>query len=308
MSSILDQVVAGTFTSNVADDAETTTVMFYNYLYLPLSIYHLNGPGKRKFVCHADPVTNPDGSATTSELGEYAIGDAFLVTARYSGAIIFASRLSENYPDQIDAVVTEITVPNKVGQIPLSTADVPVPANTPSVLVALGKIKGEFGPFPSYLPAPDNKTEYLILQREQHWRLQGESTSLAPGESREVNYTVTTGMEQSSSAQADVAASLGLSANIGWGPIGASFNASLNADMSVSQQTTLSEQTSVYVAERMRNKGEKSMIVNRWQLVDTINVYPYFNFTEDSAENMAHPPLITISSGLSPIVTISETT
>ncbi len=66
-------------------------------------------------------------------------------------------------------------------------------------------------------PGDDQDGPGVTVTREQFWHCTGESCSLAPGETRTVNYGVTLGTQESSSESETTNASVGVSASAAFG-------------------------------------------------------------------------------------------
>jgi Insecticidal Crystal Toxin, P42 len=185
--------------------------------------------------------------------------DSIILLSGFSGAFVGVLDVSELHNgDEIKIQCDILRQPNKIGRPPEPTADMLIPGDSPRVMVGCGKTQ-------------TNPAHYMT--REQYWKLQPESYCLAPHESKTVSQTVTSGMQDTTSQQETLAASLGVSASAGWGPISASVSASLSATSSSFQQITVSTETTAFEQVVLENESEKTQLYLRWQLIDTVNIF-----------------------------------
>lgn len=220
-----------------------------NNLPIPLNMYYLDAQGYRVFL-----KTIPAKSKSVT-IKNAKINDWLLFTVPGSGAFVRVLRIS---PNQTKYLVNfpQLTAPFDIGPIPQPTKSQYIPQDSSSILVACGTL-------------PNGNT----VTREQYWHLQGDSYSLAPGESRTISYTVTTGKQNTSSTQAQISTQVGFSGSDGWGPVSASLSSSLNASAAVYQQVTITEESTSYVSTTVQNLQGDAMLVLRWQLVDLITIF-----------------------------------
>lgn len=251
---------------------ETTTavtIQVHNNLPVRIAVYNATNAGTRQLLGHVEPGSN--GPVTGTD------GDYLVIASAVSGSFISAYALNTSESSYtVDNSV--LTTPNDIGSIPVPTTDVLVPVNSPLVMVAISTI------------SPDGSTTNYIT-REQFWNLQGDSYSLAVGESRTVSYTIVSGRQTTSSTQDTVGASIGVDAHAGWGPISAGISASLNAESTTFQQVTVNEQTTSYMSDTVTNSGDDDVAVLRWQMTDVITIF-----------SPSYQPLASIVSGLNPII------
>lgn len=193
-------------------------------------------------------------------------GSWFVLSTQRSGAFVAlagkAARADTSYTDPMKVAVVQddLVTPNAIGRPPQSTPQRPVPGSSPRVLVGCGR--------------PPKAVDGVTVTREQYWQVSGDSYSLAPGERRTISYTETAGMESTTSEQNTVAASLGVSASAGWGPISASISASLSVSSTTFQQVTLSREVTTFVSREVENRSERdAVIVLVWQVIDVVTVY-----------------------------------
>ncbi|MFF7440230.1 hypothetical protein [Streptomyces sp. NPDC008122] len=256
------------------------SVLVINDLTIPLDIFYVDQAGD---LCGPD--TDGNWTAGLPGLVMGADGDNAVITgdcwaesywlakSHYSGA--FAAVL-QNPGGKSTMTFSgfDLLDPNDIGPIPEPSADMLVPQDGPSVLVATGLVQhGTTARTPVTTWADDQAALGVAVTREQFWHCTGESYSLAPGETRSVNYTVSQGVQESSSDSETTNASVGVSAGAGWGPFSASVSASLSESSTTSQQLTVSTQTTSFVSSTYQNLGEYSELNFFWQLTDVATVY-----------------------------------
>ncbi|MGB0504788.1 MAG: hypothetical protein ACPGGK_01205 [Pikeienuella sp.] len=273
MNGLYQQVLDGTAASNPTGD--NYNVLVNNKLPIPLLGYRLTSNGQRQLIGQVD------GGADVTYIDIQA-GDIIVWTNAYSGAFFMAANMNAGWTG-INLGPKWFVEPNDIGRIPQPFTDRPIPPNSPSVLVSCGEVTGDNG---------DNNGN--CITREQYWEVQGDSYALTPGEARETSYTITSGRQATSSAEASVSSSVGASAGAGWGAASASINASLNVSASVSQQVTVSTERSTYVSDRVTNDTSEPVMVLRWQLMDVVTVYAN-----------AGIPLSNVTHALSPIIPLT---
>ncbi|AJP04886.1 hypothetical protein TU94_29000 [Streptomyces cyaneogriseus subsp. noncyanogenus] len=258
----------------------TAVVLVFNDTSIPLDLFSLDQSGD---LCGPD-----DDGTWTAGLPGYTLepsGGTLVITedcwaltywlakSHYSGA--FAAVL-QNPAGKSTLTFSgyDLLDPNDIGPIPEPTADMLVPQDGPSVLVGTGLVQhGTTTRNPVERKAGDQTGLGVAVTREQFWHCTGDSYSLAPGESREVSYTVTHGMQDSSSQSDTTNASVGVSASAGWGPFSASVSASLSESSTTSQQLTVSTQTTSYVSTTFHNLSRVPEMNLFWQLTDIATVY-----------------------------------
>jgi len=286
------QAVAGTLESNVAPGAGTKAIKAANYFPFPVRLYHLNASGRRDryWYLGVDSNSEPGGAQWACSIGEWSVGDTFVWLDAFTGALIAASVVNETY-DHIDLMPTFLHGPNDIGPVPQPTTDAQIPRDTAAACVGYGQISYATSPVSEDVGFSETGDGWVI--RSQRWRMQAHSCTLAPGETREISYSVSEGMQTTTSVQANVAASLSLSANIGWGPIGASLSGSFSASGSISAQATMSSETDVYMTEELSNPSATSVsTILRWQLIER------FSFVTADGK-----PIAVVDNALSPVVT-----
>lgn len=271
MDSTYTQALNGTLYAAPTGSEFQITVS--NQLPIPVILYQVQSNGTRVLIGTVNMLTD-------IFVSDQAQGDYIYVAAAYSGAFVSVISVvsgTTTYP--IDYGV--LCDPNDVGEIPEPSRDIMVPQDTPLVMVACGTMN----------EGQTAATVATTVTREQYWTLLGDSYSLSPGEVRQVSYTVISGRQVTSSTEASISASLGMSGSAGWGPISASLSASLNMSASVSQQVSVNQETTSYISDTLSNDGTAAMLVYRWQLMDQITLF-----------NAGGTPIGSVVSGLAPIV------
>ncbi|CAM5531034.1 hypothetical protein BOQ63_004485 (plasmid) [Streptomyces viridifaciens] len=168
-----------------------------------------------------------------------------------------------------------------------------IPQDGPSVLVATGLVQhGTTSRTPVNTGTNEQVGLGVAVTREQFWHSTGESYSLAPGETRTVNYSVTQGMQESSSESETTNASVGVSASAGWGPFSASVSASLSESSTTTQQLTVSTQTTTFVSTTYLNLSKHPELNLFWQLTDVATVYDENGLPLASVISGEAPPVV----------------
>lgn len=207
-----------------------------------------------------------------------SVGDAWMALNALSGGFICAFRGADakvvtQGHDPVFVVSCDLLVPpGDIGKFPAASEDMPIPPDSPLVMVACGKLSnGHF------------------ITREQYWARQPDSFSLAPKEKKTATLTTTRGLQSTSSDQKTLESSLNISANAGWGPISAGISSGLSASATTFQQVTVTEETAIYESKYFESKSEKPIVFLIWQLTDVVTIY-----------SSKHLPLATMSMGEPP--------
>lgn len=265
MNKLYDEAIAGRLVSLAADTS--ASVQVYNQLPVEVFVYSLSSAGTRKYIGSIEPGANAPISG--------AVNSSFVFASALSGSFISAYTISSATSYTLDSSV--LSEPNHVGLIPEATKELPVPVNSPLVMVACAKVTVE--------------SQENFITREQYWNLQGDSYSLTVGESRTMSFTIVSGRQETSSNENTVGASIGVNAQAGWGPMSAGISASLNASSTSFQQVSINEQRTTYISDTVTNNAEDDIVVLRWQMMDIISVYA-----------PDYTPLSSVVSGLNPII------
>ncbi|OKI20334.1 hypothetical protein A6A07_36995 [Streptomyces sp. CB03911] len=278
MSKTYRMALDGTLVSPAKEARASALVI--NDLSIPLDVFYVDRSGN---LCGPDDdgnwtaglpglVMEPDGDNVVIT-GNCWADSYWLAKSHYSGA--FAAVLQNpGGKSTLTFSGADLLDPNDIGPIPRPSADILIPQDGPSVLVATGLVQhGTTVRTPVNMLAEEQVGLGVAVTREQFWHCTGESYSLAPGETRIVNYTVTDGMQDTSSETTTTNASVGVSASAGWGPFSASVSASLSESSTTSQQLTVSTQTTSFVSSTYQNLGEHPELNLFWQLTDVATVY-----------------------------------
>ncbi|MFC5804982.1 hypothetical protein [Streptomyces formicae] len=278
MNEIYQTALNGTLVSPPKES--TAAILVINDTSIPLDLFYVDQSGnlcgrddRGNWVAGLPGITldaNGGNIVITSDCWAYSY---WVAKSHYSGA--FAAVL-QNLRGKSTLTFSgfDLLDPNDIGPIPEPSADMLIPQDGPSVLVATGLVQhGTTVRTPVNTGNGEQAGLGAAVTREQFWHCTGESYSLAPGESRIVSYTVTQGMQDSSSESETTNASVGVSASAGWGPFSASISASLSESSTTSQQLTVSTQTSSFVSSSCHNLGEYPEMNLYWQLTDIATVY-----------------------------------
>ncbi|MEW1911320.1 hypothetical protein AB0442_23215 [Kitasatospora sp. NPDC085895] len=265
MNPVFQAALNGTLTSE--DTGEGTFVVLQNSTDVPLAGYLVSDTGvwlgandNANFGAGYPALQIPPGS-TWGGSDWIDLGWYFILLNSYSGAFAtvkqVSSGTSEGNTYQVTVNCADMLNPNDIGAVPLPNSSVLIPPDGPRVVVGCGVLSNG-----------------SVVAREQYWQRTPESYSIAKGEVRQENYTVTTGMEATSSQETTLAASLNVGASAGWGPISASMSAALNASATSFQSiTTTTEQTS-YIAETYDNTGGSHPDTYfYWQLTNVVTIF-----------------------------------
>jgi hypothetical protein len=152
----------------------------------------------------------------------------------------------------------DLSTPGDIGPVPAPSVEIPIPNDSPSVLVGTGIGKDSVG-------------TSTYLTRSQFWKRSGDSITLAPHQEMTTGYTSSTGIQETSSDTKTVAAAVNASVSAGWGPVSASIGASLNSSTTSFQQY-VSTQTSTRFESRTYKGDTATMMIFRWQLYDVVTV------------------------------------
>jgi hypothetical protein len=271
MDPIYQQALSGTL-SNAGAGSVVGDITMNNNTEVPVSISYPAAPGQ--YVTFATVAVG--GTATAYQCSENTY---IIVRSALTGAFMAVLTVTTGiltYP----ITCALLCSPNDIGTIPTPTLSIPIPTDSPSVLVACGVL-------------PNGNT----VTRAQYWSRQPDSYSLAPGETRTVSYTEVAGMQRSSSTQETVTAAVSSSASAGWGPISASVSASLSASAMTNQQVSVSTENTSFTSMSLTNTSTTdSSLVLRWQLMDVLTIL-----------STAGVPLASIVSGQAPTVALAYT-
>jgi hypothetical protein len=272
MDTDTELALGGDLYSNWSGPPESSiTYQFTNSLGIPTLLFIIEADGEHSgwdlltgdmVAGQAGYSINPGASVTVRSWHKGEI--ALFLTARSGGfvAVYEFPGVNDPVPSDNQAVNVDaswLVAPNNMGVPPSANASIGIviPADGPRVLTGCGR-------------TPSGST----LTREQYWHRMPDSYCLAPGESRTISLTTTTGLEATSSEQSTVATALGISASAGWGPISASVSASLSTNSTVFHEVNTTTQSTVYFQRTVNNQDRStSALVLLWQLIDIITIF-----------------------------------
>ncbi|MEV0531964.1 hypothetical protein [Kitasatospora sp. NPDC050463] len=202
------------------------------------------------------------------------VGTYWIAKVTYSGAFV---SVIDTWDGPEVAVLSGLHLldPNNIGGVPEPNSRVIIPPDGPGILVGAGVL-------------PNRNT----VTREQFWQRLPDSYSLAPHETRAVNFTISTGMQQSSSNTKTAADSVSTSARAGWGPFSASVSASLSKSSTSTQQVTVSTQQTSVVSTTYVNDGDSPVMFLNWQLTDVVTVFSPKGRSLSSVVSAATPTVV----------------
>ncbi|MEU9702872.1 hypothetical protein [Streptomyces sp. NPDC047981] len=266
MNQMYQQALDGTLTSQITGNTGRFT--FANTTEIPLGGYLVSDTGVWLGVVPQGNTFGPGNPAIDLEPGEQwrtyttplDFGSYFVFVNRYSGAFALVFPAMNAQPDGPNWNITIdcscLLDPNDIGIPPTPNAYVIVPPDSPRVVVGCGVVNGN------------------TVAREQYWRRLPQSYSIAKGEVRTESYTTSSGIEATSSQQADLATSVGVSASAGWGPISTSLSASVSAGSSTFQQVTTNTQSTSFLSESFDNTaGESAQMYLYWGLTNVVTIF-----------------------------------
>jgi hypothetical protein len=155
-----------------------------------------------------------------------------------------------------------ICMPGDVGPVPTPHAGIPIPNDSPPILVGA-----------SLMQQPGTSTPCCYVVRTQFWKRSGDSVSVAQGETLTTGYTSTSGVQQSSSSAETVAQSVSASSAASWGPLSASISASLSTTSSFSQQYVATTTDTRFETREYKGPQAGVTTIFRWQLYDVVTMY-----------------------------------
>jgi hypothetical protein len=204
--------------------------------------------------------TSPNNEFTLTDVYTKSLPIRFRVFLGHSGSFIGTLEFDATQPDLIidqDMLIQ----PNHIGDPPKPGNGMIIPTDGPKICVGLAK------------KVVNTSSTPLIIVREQYWKLTSESHVLDAGEVRSVSFRTSYGVQDSSSEQQTVAASLSLSASAGWGMISASISGSFNTSSTTTHSLTITSNTEKYETFQKENKSNSAMVYFLWQMMDEISVY-----------------------------------
>jgi hypothetical protein len=243
-------------------------VRFLNATEIPLSVYLISDKacwlgrdvlGYGYFVAGAPAIKVAPGA----EVGTYGGIDAdwyFIFLNSFSGAFVAALRAGTASPPPggvLTVTCDDLLDPNTIGSVPAPNKSVVIPPDSPRVVVGCGKL------------ANGN-----TVIREQYWQRLPDSYSISAGAKRTISYTVTSGMENTTSERSQLGAAVMGSTTAGWGPISATVSASLSTNSTSFQQITTNVETTSFVSQRYDNSaGDTARMFLYWQLTNVLTLF-----------------------------------
>lgn len=207
----------------------------------------------------------------------------FIVTLPYTGAFVKPIQLDPSHTGDYTFYIDHrfLNKPNRIGNPPASDKGMLIPTDSSKICVGIGSFKGKGG------------QDGLVI-REQYWKMTSESHVLDVGETRTVSIRTQYGVQDTSTDQNTMAASINASASGGWGPIQASISAALNQSSSTTHSITISSNTEKYESFQKENKTGQVMMYFLWQMMDVISIFPDRNQYSNCAAmiNMATQPCV----------------
>ncbi|WP_341908816.1 hypothetical protein [Ferrovibrio terrae] len=267
-----------------------------NKLPVPLYLYGVTTTGTQSVNLSLDgsgePLLFPAGESTPFIMYNNSF---FIVRTAFSGAFV---TLLYNQKGWSTATVTIdaslLLPPNQIGLYPEPNPVMPIPPDSPRVLVGVGTTP----------TTPPN-----VIVREQFWQRAGDSYLLAPGTKRTVSTTLISGMQNTSSEQDAVSKSLGLSGSFGWGPVSASLSANLSSSSTSFQQVSVSTESTQYESLELNNTTKHTQMFLRWQLTDVITVFQTYTPSQsmtEAAPVTGFPPPANGPGGMMPVTSITQ--
>jgi hypothetical protein len=275
MKDIYQQAINGTLKSSTGPGSGQP-LTFYNMTAMPLAMYQIGAdgshfgwsaqaqtfqPGEPGYVIAGTTKAGYEGGSSMTQ-GNPTLGWYWLFANALTGA--FAAVFPTPSSGDIYITTWDLLEPNDIGSVPTPDprAGMLIPPDSPRIVVGCGLI-AEGGGSPN------------IVVREQFWQRLPDSYSIAPGETKECSYTVTSGKQETTSELTTLETSVNASASAGWGPVSASVSASLSTSSTNFQQVTVTEQTTSYVAEKysLEQAADSPEMMLYWQLADTVTIY-----------------------------------
>ena len=255
MTDLYRQALTGTLpTPTIGPPVSGVTIT--NALQCHLNIYLMGPDGQRTYLY---PALVDAGAVSIKDA---RINQYYVLTSYISDA--FAAVIQVTAAGQAFTINTSMLLgPGDIGPIPKPTEGIVVPPDSPRVLVGSANV--------SHVQ-PGKDAPWKCLTREQFWKRSLDSYALAPKQKLSINYTTTTGMQDSTSTQQSLAESLGLNVGAGWGAISAGISGSLSSTSAFLQQITLTTQSTRFDAMTVENPTTDSQMYLRWQLVDVVQI------------------------------------
>lgn len=225
-----------------------------------------------------------DFDGRLKKYGRVAVAGTFRNLTGVRQAWLFRSALTGSFvtvvtaEPQNHAVVDwqSLCALGEVGALPQPTASRPLPPDSPKALVAVGVL-------------PNGN----LVEHAQFWKRGADSYMLAAGERKTVSTTVSDGVQDTSTTQESLAATVSASVSGGWGAVSASLSASLSHQSSSLHSHTITQQTTRFESVELVNESNADRLFLRWQLIDVVTVHD---------KEPPHSVLATVVTGQSPVL------
>ncbi|WP_316528169.1 hypothetical protein [Kitasatospora brasiliensis] len=280
MNDMYQSAIDGTLKSS-GDTGSGQPLTFHNMTSVYLAMYQIATDGTRWGWSEDSQVFSPgqpgqDISGTNRPgfeggqsvtLSDPCLNWYWLFVNAWSGA--FAAVFQTPADGSSDIYITDwdLLEPNDIGTAPTpdNAAGMLIPTDSPRIVVGSGLL----GPAGYLTPN--------VVVREQFWQRLPDSYSIAPGETKQSSYTVTSGRQETTSELSTLEASVNASVSAGWGPVSASVSAALSTSSTNFQQVTVTEQTTSYVSEKysLDQGAESPEMMLYWQLADVVTIYDW---------------------------------
>ena len=262
---------AETRSFSTSDGAGTapTDLTVENKLAIPMNIYWITEKKQNILICQIEP-------GKTSVIHVVTVTDKFVAYSAMSGGFCMPV-VSATLPATVALNSIDLVDPNEIGTPPKYSANVSIPADSPPVVIGISRIGSD-----------------SVMIREQLWRKNKDSFSLAPGETLEMASQTVNGMTQSSSSMETIAKTVGVETSAGWGAISASVSASLSSTSTTSQEVSMSTETTNSVVQKLTNPLRIPVVVLRWQLTDRITWWKYGGTAPIASMEIGSEPLIPV--------------
>lgn len=235
-------------------------------------VYWISDTGQKILLKEWFATSSKDSPVTIKGL-KIPSGSYILITTK-AGAFITVFEVDPEKTNKYRLSYDMLCTPNDIGPIPESTKEVPIPQDTLPVVVAAGFINGNF------------------ILRTQFWQKMPDSYTLAPGESRTVGITISTGKSETSSSIDVVSESISASASAGWGPLSTSISASMSRSHTAANSYTVTEQRTSYETNTLVNENAYPVMIIRWQICDTLLVSSIFEMPLASIISYLDPCMV----------------
>lgn len=197
--------------------------------------------------------------ASTTAQGDWPVNWYWLIWALDGSLAAVFQGVTPANRLEITVGPAHLTSPGDIGPVPVPSMEIPIPNDSPSVLVGIGQ-------------GTDSAGKPTYMTRSQFWKRSGDSITLAPNESVTTGYTSSTGIQQTSSDTKTVAESVSASVSAGWGPVSASLSVSLNSSITSFQQYVSTQTDTRFESRTYQAQPAETRMIFRWQLYDVVTI------------------------------------